>query len=86
MLRPSTGRCVLLVQSHQHLVACLDSAYFSGIKVIGVNIGGYICTVVTAQRTSKEFELSYTAPVQDALSSVVEQPAVGVKRPAAFRE
>lgn len=78
MLRTTTGRCVLLIQSHQHLVACLDSAYFCNIKVMGVNIGGYICSVVLAQRTSKVFELSYTAPVQE----VEEQPAVGAKRPA----
>jgi len=78
VLRPSCGRVVLLVQSHQHLAACLDSVYFSNITVMGVNIGGYICSVVTANRTSRVFVPTYTTPMEDK----IEASTIGVKRPA----
>lgn len=78
VLRPASGRVVLLVQSHQHLAACLDSVYFSDITVIGVNIGGYICSVVTANRTSRVYVPTFTTPIED---KIVES-TIGVKRPA----
>jgi len=51
VLVPSTGRVAILIQSHQHLVAVLDSQYFCDVAVRGANIGGFICSVVTAKRT-----------------------------------
>ena len=54
-LRPQ-GRCVILIQSYQHLIACLDSKYFENINITGVNIGGYVCAIVTAVRTNECFK------------------------------
>ena len=56
ILRPG-GRTVILIQSYQHLLACLDSVYFScqETSVRGVNIGGYVCVIITAVRSSVEF-------------------------------
>ena len=82
VLRPTTGRCVLLVQSHQHLVACLDSVYFSDIKVVGVNIGGYICSIVTAQRSKVEFQSVMVSEAQNGVEVLSETAVLGLKRNA----
>ena len=58
MLRPITGRCVVLLQSHQQFMTCLDSRYFHGMKIRGVNIGGCVCCIVTADRTDVSFASS----------------------------
>ena len=78
LLRPGCGRVVLLVQSHQHLAACLDSVYFNDIKVVGVNIGGYICSVVTANRTSRVFVPTFSTPMEDQHIDLT----IGMKRSA----
>lgn len=78
LLRPSVGRVVLLVQSHQHLAACLDSVYFRDIAVRGVNIGGYICSVVTANRTDRVFVPTFNTPIEDKIT----ESNIGVKRSA----
>lgn len=55
MLVPGVGRCVVLAQTHQQLVSCLDSVYFTDITTRGVNIGGYVCAVVMAKRSDVVF-------------------------------
>lgn len=84
MLRPGSGRCVLLVQSHQHLVSCLDSVYFSQITITGVNIGGYICSIVTAQRTERLFKESISAELNEGTAVDLAETNVGEKRCAAY--
>jgi len=69
VLRPREGRCVFLTQSHQHLLACLDSLYFrvGDIQVKAVNIGGYVCYVVLARRSITPF--STKAPLVPTAAS-----------------
>lgn len=57
VLRPNEGRCVLLTQTTQQLVACLDSEYFEAGKteVRWANIGGLLCAFVCATRSAKEY-------------------------------
>lgn len=94
MLRLGSGRCVLLVQSHQHLVSCLDSVYFTDVRIRGVNVGGYICSVVTARRTEQVFVESRSEALNEMAVGEEERGAgvhsgegsgvVGKKRPAAL--
>jgi len=51
VLRPSTGRCVLLSQTLQRLQVCLDSRFFAHFRSREVNVGGYLCYLVTATRS-----------------------------------
>lgn len=46
---------MLLAQTHQQLMACLDSHYFRNISMRPVNISGYICAVIVAERSSIAF-------------------------------
>ena len=78
LLRPNTGRCVVLVQSHQNLAVSLDSVYFSDVKITGVNIGGYICSVATAQRTAVVFKESISPELNEGGDEV--RGVVGQKR------
>lgn len=55
VLVPSTGRCVLLTQTHQQLANCLNSVYFEDCKVYPVNIGGYVASILTARRTAVRY-------------------------------
>ena len=67
---------MFLIQSHQHLISCLDSVYFTDTRTIGVNIGGFVCSVVVAQRTERVFQESLSA----ALNEVEKEGIVGKKR------
>jgi hypothetical protein len=81
LLRLGTGRCVFLVQSHQNLVCCLDSVYFTDMHVRGINVGGYICSVVTARRTGRVYVESRSAALNE-VESTADAPVVGKKRAA----
>jgi hypothetical protein len=52
---------VVLIQSHQALVSSFDSVFFSKVNTIGVNIGGYICSVVVAHRSLVPFQRTFSA-------------------------
>jgi hypothetical protein len=62
----------VLVQTHQNLLVSLDSVYFTEVAVRGVNIGGYVCSVVTARRTERVFVESFSPELND------EQPVRAV--------
>lgn len=55
VLCPATGRVCFLLQAHQHLVSVLDSIYFTDTFVRGVNVGGFVCSFVTANRSPMVF-------------------------------
>ena len=55
ILCPSTGRCCWLIQAHHHLVSVLDSIYFCSTVVRGINLGGFVVSLVIAKRTSLPF-------------------------------
>jgi hypothetical protein len=55
ILCPSSGRVCFLLQAHQHLVSVLDSIYFCDTFVRGVNVGGFVCSLVTANRSPLVF-------------------------------
>ncbi len=78
MLAPSVGRCVVLAQTHQQLAVCLDSVYFSHLATRVVNIGGYVCYVVTARRS----EVVFRTPVRgtDTWEAEGEQPSAASKK------
>ena len=56
LLRRSSGRCAIISQTYEQLLSCLDSVYFTDIKVRGINVGGYVCALITAKRSGAEFK------------------------------
>lgn len=83
--RRGTGRIVLLVQSHQQIISCLDSIYFEHTKVYPVNISGYIACVITTNRTDVEFKpiIRSRGAAAEAVGNSAEPSPLG-KRPYSF--
>eukprot|EP00602_Paraphysomonas_sp_CaronLab_P001975 CAMPEP_0185021800 /NCGR_PEP_ID=MMETSP1103-20130426/4507_1 /TAXON_ID=36769 /ORGANISM="Paraphysomonas bandaiensis, Strain Caron Lab Isolate" /LENGTH=313 /DNA_ID=CAMNT_0027553543 /DNA_START=374 /DNA_END=1315 /DNA_ORIENTATION=+ len=58
ILVPCHGYVLFLVQSAQHLIACIDSHYFFLSTWRGLNIEGIVYSTVIAKRTCKAFSAS----------------------------
>lgn len=81
--RPGTARIVLLVQSHQQVISCMDSIYFHDTHILPVNISGYIGCLITSRRTEVTFKPIIRQRAGRDQGS--EQPETNLgKRPYAF--
>eukprot|EP01041_Mallomonas_annulata_P007441 gene7441-15221_t len=71
ILRPDSGRVLFLTQSAEQPRSCLDSCYFHSVTVRGLNIGGAICVVIVAHRSSVKFALHDSEGKEESLSNRV---------------